>query len=192
MKICILMGSPRPNGNTASLLRPFVYELKKHDAEVCEISLYTKEIKPCIACRKCQDTFGAFGCPLEDDMQSIFDVILEADTFILATPIYAWYCTAPMKAMLDRLAYGMNKYYGSMGKKESLWEGKKCAVIATCGYPVEKGAGEFEQGMKRFCKHSKLDFVGMLAVRDEGYHTEFMNEQKAEEARRFAEQIVII
>ncbi len=192
MKICILMGSPRPNGNTASLLRPFVDELKKHDVEVCEINLYTKEIKPCIACRKCQDVFGAFGCPQEDDMQFIFDEILEADIFVLATPIYAWYCTAPMKAMLDRLAYGMNKYYGRIGKKECLWEGKKCAVIATCGYPVEKGASEFEQGMKRFCKHSKLDFVGMLAVRDEGYHTEFMNVQKAEEARRFAEQVVII
>lgn len=189
MKVCILMGSPRLNGNTASLLKPFVDELKKHNAEIYEIDLYAKSINPCIACRVCQDIPDAFGCPQEDDMQSIFDAILEADIFVLATPIYAWYCTAPMKAMLDRLAYGMNKYYGNTEKKISLWEHKKCAVIATCGYPVEKGADLFEQGMKRYCKHSKLDFVGMLAVHDEGYHVEFMNEQKAESARCFADQI---
>ena len=190
MKACILIGSPRSNGNTASLLKPFVDELKRHEAQVCEINLYAKEIKPCIGCRKCQDAFGAFGCPQKDDMQSIFDAVLEADLFVLATPIYAWYCAAPMKAMLDRLVYGMNKYYGTTGKKENLWENKKCAVIATCGYPIEKGADLFEEGMKRYCKHSKLDLVGVLAVRDEGYHTEFMNEEKAEEAREFAEQVV--
>ena len=190
MKICILMGSPRRNGNTASLLKPFAEELKKHDAEVCAIDLYSKTIEPCIACRVCQDIPGAFGCPQEDDMQSIFDAILEADLFVLATPIYAWYCTAPMKAMLDRLAYGMNKYYGNMAKKESLWEKKKCAVISTSGYPVEKGTDLFEEGMKRYCKHSKLDFIGMLSVHDKGYHVEFMNDQKTDEARRFADQIL--
>lgn len=44
----------------------------------------------------------------------------------LATPIYSWYCTPPMKALLDRLVYGMNKYYGDE-KGPSLWNacGKK-------------------------------------------------------------------
>jgi putative NADPH-quinone reductase len=95
-----------------------------------------------------------------------------------------------MKAALDRLVYGMNKFYGGTGLKECLWEGKKCAVLATCGYPVKKGADLFEQGMKRYCKHSKLDYVGMLAIRDEGYSAKFMNDEKSGQARQFASRIV--
>jgi len=34
------------------------------------------------------------------------------DLLVLASPIYSWYCSPPMKAVLDRLVYGMNKYYG--------------------------------------------------------------------------------
>lgn len=41
-----------------------------------------------------------------------FDKVLESDMLILAIPIYSWYCTPPMKAFIDRLVYGMNKYYG--------------------------------------------------------------------------------
>lgn len=190
MKVCILMGSPRPNGNTASLLKPFVSELKKYNAEIYEIDLHSKSIKPCTGCGVCQDIPDAFGCPQEDDVQYIFDAILAADIFVLATPIYSWYCTPPMKAMLDRLVYGMNKYYGNTEKKICFWEHKKCAVITTCGYPVEKGADLFDQGMKRYCKHSKLNYVGMLAAYDEGDHVEFMDEEKEEKARHFAWQVI--
>ncbi|MDD4335600.1 MAG: flavodoxin family protein, partial [Desulfotomaculaceae bacterium] len=157
MKICILTGSPRENGNTASLIKPFVDELGKYKTEICMLDLHKKTIKPCLACRECQDVFHGFGCPQKDDMQAIFDAVLEADIFILATPIYSWYCTPSMKAALDRLVYGMNKYYGRTGRKACLWENKKCAILATCGYPIEKGADLFEQGIKRYCKHSKLD-----------------------------------
>jgi hypothetical protein len=43
--------------------------------------------------------------------------------------------------------------------------------------------------MKRYCKHSKLDYIGMLAVQDEGYRAEFMNDEKAGQARQFANRI---
>lgn len=189
MKVCILMGSPRRNGNTASLAESFADELKKHGAEMSVIDLYSKTIKPCLGCGTCQDVSGAFGCPQKDDMQLIVDAVQDADVFILATPIYSWYCTPPMKAALDRLVYGMNKYYGNLEKKECLWENKKCAIISTCGYPVEKGADLFEQGVIRYCKHSGLDYLGMLAVRDEGGRKEFLSEQRIEQARQFADRI---
>ncbi len=43
---------------------------------------------------------------------TIFDKV-RATLIVLATPIYSWYCTPPMKALLDRLVYGMDKYYGA-------------------------------------------------------------------------------
>ena len=86
--------------------------------------------------------------------------------------------TAPFAAELDRLVYGMNKYYGRE-KGPSLWEGKPVALIATCGYPVEKGADLWEAGMQRYCKHSRLRLLGMLAQRHRGYDTVIMDPEKA-------------
>lgn len=189
MKYCILVGSPRKKGNTASLLAPFIDELENLGAEVSCVWLYDKKIGPCLACRNCQDEWDKFGCILKDDMQEIFDEVYNCDFLILATPIYSWYCTAPMKLALDRFVYGMNKYYGKE-KGPSLWAGKKCSIIATCGYKPENGADLFEQGIIRYCKHSLLEYCGMLAVRDKGYNFEFINEEKIKMARDFAVQLI--
>lgn len=72
------------------------------------------------------------------------DAVMRCDLIVLAMPIYSWYCTPPMKAVLDRLVYGMNKYY-EKEKGPSLWAGKKVALISTCGYRPEKGADLWEQ-----------------------------------------------
>lgn len=188
MKVYILMGSPRKNGNTASLLDPFVSELARDNVEIETVWLYDKEINSCISCRVCQKDWTKFGCFHSDDVGEIFDGILDADLIILATPIYSWYCTSPMKALLDRLVYGMNKYYGEE-KGPALWEGKKLSIITTCGYRPEKAADLFEEGMKRYCKHSKLEYLGMLAERSLGYNHDFMNTDKKKNAEEFAKKI---
>ena len=138
MDVCILMGSPRRQGNTAALLEPFREELEQSGAQTRTIWLYEKNIQPCIACRTCQRDWSRFGCVRKDDAEAIFQVILESELMVLATPIYSWYCTPPMKALLDRLVYGMNKYYGEE-KGPALWEGKAMALLMTCGYRPEKG-----------------------------------------------------
>ena len=190
MRYCIIMGSPRKSGNTISILEPFMDESAacgvKHDL----VWLYDKQIKPCIACRKCQTNKTEFGCWYQDDVQSIFDKVLACDLIVLATPIYSWYCTPPMKALIDRLVYGMNKYYGDE-KGPALWEGKKLALVTTCGYRPEAGADLWESGVKRYCKHSKLQYLGMLAERDLGYNAVFMDKEKEQRARTFAREIYL-
>lgn len=188
MRYCILMGSPREKGNTAALLEPFTKQLKDEGHTYEVIRLYEKQIAPCTACRTCQQDWSIFGCRFEDDAQRIFEKLLECDVIVLATPVYSWYCTPPMKALLDRMVYGMNKYYGQ-SKGPALWKGKSVALIATCGYPPEKGADLLEEGIRRYCKHSQLKYLGMLAERDLGYKAVFMDEEKALRARQFAKKI---
>jgi multimeric flavodoxin WrbA len=183
------MGSPRKNGNTYQLLRPFVEELELNKVQYDLIWLYDKHIESCVACRNCQKDWTIFGCYHCDDMQGIFDKILDCDVIVLATPIYSWYCTPPMKAALDRLVYGMNKYYGDE-KGPSLWKGKKLAILTTCGYRPEHGADLFEEGIKRYCKHSQLKYIGMLAERDLGYNTVFITDDKVEHSRKFARKLI--
>ena len=184
-RVLILMGSPRQQGSGVALLEPFCQELKHGGAETEVVRLYDRDIRPCRACRACQKDWTMFGCPQQDDVHSIFDRALAADLMVLATPIYAWYCTAPMKALLDRLVYGMNKFYGET-RGPSLWEGKAMALLLTCGYRPEKGCDLFETGMKRYCAHSRLRYLGSHAERHLGYDVPFMDEEKAERTRAFA------
>ena len=153
------------------------------------VCLYEKEIRPCIACRTCQKDWEGFGCVQEDDGNELFEKVLGCDLLVLATPIYAWYCTAPMKALLDRLAYGMNKFYGRE-KGPSLGQGKAVALLTTCGYPPEKGSDLFEEGMHRYCRHSGLRFLASHTERHLSYDIPFMDGEKEQRVRAFAQNLL--
>ncbi|MEA4815318.1 MAG: flavodoxin family protein [Lachnospiraceae bacterium] len=188
MKCCVLMGSPRKNGNTITLVTPFMDELRKNGVDCELIWLYDKNIKPCICCLNCQKDWNSFNCPQKDDVEEIFLKFKDSDLAILATPIYSWYCTSPMKALLDRFVYGMNKFYsGKAGP--ALCAGKKIAIITTCGYKPERGADLFEEGIKRYSNHSGLEYLGMLCERNMGYNVPFESEDKKERARAFAREL---
>ena len=186
MKILILMGSPRIHGNTAELCKHFMEELKVQNADVQYIEFEKMAINPCKECYICQDTAGVYGCAQKDDMTEIAEKILWADTIILATPIFAWYCTSKMKAVLDR-HYGFNKYYGSA--EGCLWEGKKVGIIATHGYEGEYATEPFEVGIKRLCIHSNLNYIGMYSVQDNDNLASFQTTDAVEGAKAFARKV---
>ena len=188
-KVCVLHGALRADGNTENLLMPFMDEIEKEGAICRMIKLSDSKILPCTACRECQKNPESFGCSQDDDMQKIFDEVMECDLLLLATPVYSWYCTPPMKAALDRLVYGMNKYYGG-DKPFSLWKGKSAALLTTCGYTPEKGADLLDEGLRRYCRHSGLKYLGMLAERHMGYDTVFMDEEKEKHSRQFARRLL--
>ena len=218
MHVLILTASPRKNGNTNALVRAFCEELDDNGAKQagCDkkrldeqtgcvkneigtvryevVNLYDMQIEPCLACRHCQENWEQPNCVRQDDLsKGLFDRILQAELIVLATPVYSWYCTAPAKALLDRCVYATNKYYGTADSKErgpSIWAGKKMALITTCGYPPEKGADLLEEGIRRYCKHSGLQYAGMLCERHMGYAVPFMDKEKAERAKAFARTLL--
>ena len=160
MRVCILMGSPRMNGNTTELCKPFMDELRLHQSEVEYIVLHGMNIAPCHGCYRCQNVKDEYGCFQNDDMQSIIESILKADALVFATPIYIWQATPPMKAVMDRM-FGLNKFYGS-APHAVLNEGQTYALIATCGYDLDYGAGLLDEGIRRWCKHSSLSYLEKL------------------------------
>lgn len=185
MNVLILMGSPRLKGNTAELCKPFMEELQENGADVRYVTLADKDIKPCRGCYACQDICGEYGCCQRDEMP-VAD-ILWADLIVLATPIYAWYCAAPMKNVLDR-HYGFNKYYGSA--EGSLWAGKRVAILATHGYEGAYATDPFEMGVKRLCIHSNLEYCGLYSVRDEENLSSFRTPEAICGAKAFARKLV--
>lgn len=187
MNVLILMGSPRLQGNTAELCKPVMAELEKCGAQVRYMTLADKDIRPCRGCYACQQVSGAYGCPQKDDMEAVVNGICWADCIILATPIYAWYCTAPMKAVLDR-HYGLNKFYGSA--EGSLWAGKRVAILATHGYEGDYATSPFETGVQRLCAHSALEYAGMYSVQDTDDLASFQTEEAVSGAKVFARRLM--
>lgn len=187
MNVLILMGSPRLQGNTAELCKPFMEELKANGAAVRYETLADKKINPCKGCYACQNVSGVYGCPQDDEMHTIVEGIVWADLIVLATPIYAWYCAAPMKNVLDR-HYGLNKYYGSA--EGSLWAGKRVAIIATHGYDGAYATDPFAMGVERLCKHSDLTYCGLYSVQDEDDLASFQTEDAMEGAKAFARKLL--
>ena len=190
MRACILFASPRgKDSNTRALVDIFlrVWRAAGHEAEL--FSLYDLAIVPCRACRGCQADHTAPNCVIDDDMAPIFDAVLHSDLIVFASPIYSWYCTAPLKAAMDRLVYALCKFYGEK-KGPSLMEGKAACALTTCGYHPERGADLFDEGLRRWCKHAKVRYLGLHGARHMGYGTEFMTAEIAENAAKFAENIL--
>ena len=84
-KTLIINGSPRPDGNTAALIKEMKKELI---GEVIEISAYRSDISPCLDCRRCWENAA---CAINDGMSIIYDD--DFDNVVLASPVY--YCTLP-------------------------------------------------------------------------------------------------
>jgi hypothetical protein len=64
------------------------------------------------------------------------------------------------------------------------------ALLLSCGYPPEKGADLFIQGMRRYCRHSGLVFAGSHTERHLGYGTVFMDAEKEARTRAFARELL--
>lgn len=190
MKFTIIFGSPRKQGNTASLLAPFMDELKANDAEIEYFDVYEKNIAGCKACLGCQRDQTKASCVIQDDMQPVLASMAEADVVVFAAPVYIWSAPAPVKAVIDRSVYSTCKYYGDDPHGPALFKGKRIALITTCGYPVEKGADMFDDQMKRYCKHCGMTYAGMLAERQRNLKEKFMDAEKEMHARAFAKTLL--
>ncbi|MCL2397041.1 MAG: flavodoxin family protein [Defluviitaleaceae bacterium] len=190
MRVCVLMGSPRPNGNTAELCKPFIHELELNQADVEYIHLHGKNISPCLGCMYCQDIADEYGCMQHDDMQDIVKSILWADILICATPIYSWQATPPLKTVMDRM-FGLNKFYGA-APRETISKTKAIGLIATCGYEPEYAADLLDEAIRRLCKHSDIPYAGMYAVRDgdEDNLEAFRTEDAVAGSKEFAQKIL--
>ena len=99
MKVLGLSCSPRKSGNTATLIAEALDGARNEGAEVELFSVSGKEIKPCDGCQTCINTSK---CHINDDMQTIYQELEEADGIIFATPIYFYGMTAQAKAIMDR------------------------------------------------------------------------------------------
>ncbi len=99
-RVLILAGSPRKNGNSATLCRAFAKGAEESGHEVELIYLRDKNIGYCQACYYCKSHDGS--CSIKDDMAEILDKMNAADVLVMASPVYFYSIDAQMKALIDR------------------------------------------------------------------------------------------
>ncbi len=152
VKIEIIIGSPRKNGNTAILCNKLKVELESLRLQVNISFLYDYTIKPCTDCRGCKR--GTMDCIVKDEAAALYENIEKADIIIFGTPIY-WYApTATMKLFIDRL----RPYY--LNKK---LKGKKGALILSAG----SGASDCDltiEMYRRIFKTLGIEFSGAITA----------------------------
>lgn len=113
MKILGLSCSPRKSGNTEILIGEALNGAQHEGAEVELFSLSGKEIRPCDGCNAC---IGTGKCHINDDMQTVYQKLIEADGIIFGTPIYFYSMAAQAKALIDR-TYALNTPNRSLANK---------------------------------------------------------------------------
>ena len=102
MKVLIINGSPRVNGNTSIALNEMVEVFKNEGVETKVVQIGNKDIRGCIACNSCA---GKGRCVFDDAVNELAPEFEEADGLVVASPVYYGSANATLIAFLDRLFY---------------------------------------------------------------------------------------
>lgn len=102
MKVLMLNGSPRKEGNTSLALKEMekVFIQEGIQAEIVHVG--NKEIRGCVACNTCRKTGR---CVFEDQVNELADKFQKADGLVVASPVYYASANSTLTACLDRLFY---------------------------------------------------------------------------------------
>ncbi len=102
MKVLLVNGSPRANGNTDLALKEMVKVFEAEGIETVTVQVGNRNIRGCIACGKC----GTQGkCVFDDAVNEYAKVLEECDGLVVGSPVYYASANATLIAFLDRLFY---------------------------------------------------------------------------------------
>jgi multimeric flavodoxin WrbA len=123
MKVLLINGSPRKNGETALSLSIVEKILLKADIETEWFHLGTKPVHGCCHCNSCEKTNR---CVFTDDgCNQLIEKCLEADGIVIGSPVYFAAPNGALCALLDRVFYAASNF-------GYLFAGKPGTAIATC------------------------------------------------------------
>ena len=142
MKIFVLTGSPRKNGNSNILAEQFIKGALEVGHEITRFDAAAHDVHPCRACNHC----GMEGpCVFKDDFELVRKQIIPADAVVFATPMYYFGISAQLKAVIDR-------FYAING---SLHSPRKAVLLMTY---ADTSSKEAQPILSHY--HTLLDYLG--------------------------------
>jgi multimeric flavodoxin WrbA len=124
-KILLMMGSPRKDGNSATLAKQVAAGAEAAGAEVESFYLHGMNIHPCTACDACREERDK-DCVIDDDMETLYGKLRQADALVIASPIYWFTVSAQTKLFMDRW-YAL----GGPGEEYAAFAGKRIGIVLT-------------------------------------------------------------
>lgn len=130
--ILVVVGTGNVKGNTNELVDSFIKGAVDAKHNVQKVYL-NGNLQGCLGCEACQH--NGHKCIIQDKMQEIYPLFENADTIVLASPLYFWSISARLKCFIDRLyALSTNDEYPY----------KNTLLLMTAG---SKGFYTFEQAV---------------------------------------------
>jgi multimeric flavodoxin WrbA len=168
MKVVAINSSPRMGkGNTCLILDPFLDGMKQAGAEIDLYYASQIEVKPCNSDLSCWlKTPGK--CIHNDDMDAISPKMMEADIWVLATPLYADGMTGTMKIILERAVFPMLEPFIELRNGvcrhpfRKGYNAGKIVLVSTCGFWEMLHFDPLLVHMKALCKNARREFAGAL------------------------------
>ena len=146
MKIVAVLGSPRSQGNSASLAYHLLDTAQGLGAETEVYLLNQMKFQGCQGCGSCKTK--ADHCVVEDDLAPLLAAVKDAEVLVLASPVYFGDFSGQMKCFFDRTYSFANPDFTSR-----LQPGKKSALILAQADP---NADSFADIFPRYERWLKL------------------------------------
>lgn len=102
MKVLMINGSPRPNGNTSLALQEMETIFKAEGIETEIVQVGNKAIRGCIACGKCAEKGR---CVFNDAVNEVAPKFEACDGLVVGSPVYYASANATLVAFLTRLFF---------------------------------------------------------------------------------------
>jgi multimeric flavodoxin WrbA len=140
MKVIAFNGSPRQDGNTATLIRCVLKVLETEGIETEFIQLGGQQIHGCTACHTCQQLKNKDCKIVTDNINLYIKKMIAADGIILGSPTYFSMMTPEIKALIDRAGYVAKTNGGLFRRKVGV---AVVAVRRAGGIPTFDGINHF-------------------------------------------------
>ena len=102
MKVLLINGSPRKDGNTAIALNEMIKVFQSQGIETELLHIGGKDIRGCIACGKCRQLGH---CVFDDIVVQASQKLAEADGLVVGSPVYYAAANGTVVSFMDRLFY---------------------------------------------------------------------------------------
>ncbi|GAB4337697.1 MAG: flavodoxin family protein [Candidatus Abyssubacteria bacterium] len=166
MKVIAINGSPRKNGNTATMLREILAGAAENGAQTRFIHLNDLNMKGCQGCLACRENIGQ--CAYQDDFQDILEELRTCDAVAMGTPIYVFNVTGQFKCFLDR-CFCFTEEHEELGYRSVLPGGKKFALVTSQGNEdadAYRHIVDYLQLLFSFLSGSSIEVITQAATED--------------------------
>ncbi len=166
MNVLTINGSPRgKKGMTWWVLEKFLQGMSEAGAEVTTIHLANKSISHCTGELACW--FRTPGrCIHDDDMELVLAAMNDAESLVLATPVYVDGMTGLLKNCIDRMLPLADPHFetrdGHMRHPPATPLPKRFALVSTCGFGEMDNFDSLISHVKAICRNFNAKFAGSV------------------------------